>query len=223
MKLSFNVLNSSFQAQRSPTSMSRVTIVLMLKLAKDPTDPNSHRPISLLQSDIKILGKVLAIKLNKVITSIIHPHQAGFMPKKSTAINLKRLFANMQMPLDNPWQSALLSLSTTKAFESIECQYIWAVLAKFRFGDNFISWVWLLCIWPQAVISVAGSISLTFELGRGSRQGCPLPTLLFVTAPGHSVLVQSRYHWILIWWTTRKILPYADDMLLLLGDIASSL
>lgn len=130
------------------------------------------------------------------------------------------------MPLDIPWQSALLSLNTTKAFESIEWQYLWAVQAKFRFGYNFILWVWLLCIWPQAVIREAYRISLTLELGRQSRQVCTLSTLLFVTAPGHSVLVQSRYHWILILYyiyTTRKILPYADDMLLLLGDTAFSL
>lgn len=53
--------------------MTKATVILIPKLGKDPLDPGSYRPISLLQSDIKILAKALSIRLNKVIASIIHP------------------------------------------------------------------------------------------------------------------------------------------------------
>lgn len=71
-----------------PRSMSRATIVLILKPHKDPLDPGPYRPISLLQNNVKILAKVLALLL-KVISSIIHSDQFGFMPQKATAINLQ--------------------------------------------------------------------------------------------------------------------------------------
>lgn len=56
------------------------------------TEPASYGPISLLQSDIKILAKVLGRRLNTVIADVIHADQEGFMPNKSMAINLRWLF-----------------------------------------------------------------------------------------------------------------------------------
>lgn len=67
------VFNSSFKSGRLPTTMTRANIILLLKPGKDPVDPSSYRPISLLQSDVKILAKILAMRVNKVISSIIHP------------------------------------------------------------------------------------------------------------------------------------------------------
>lgn len=44
--------------------MSKANIIRILKPGKDPVDQRSYRPISLLQSDIKLLAKILAIMLN---------------------------------------------------------------------------------------------------------------------------------------------------------------
>lgn len=95
------VFNSSFKSGKQPTTMTRANIILLLRAGKDPLDPSAYRPISLLQSDVKILAKVLAMRVNKIILSIIHSDQAGFMPRKSTATNLRRLYLNMQTPSDS--------------------------------------------------------------------------------------------------------------------------
>lgn len=71
--------------------LTRLHIVI-LKPGKDHLDPGSYRPISLLQRDIKILAKFQAIRLNGVISSINYSDHSGFMPQKSTAINLHRFF-----------------------------------------------------------------------------------------------------------------------------------
>lgn len=97
--------------------MTRANVILLLKPGKNPVDPGSYRPISLLQSDVKILAKVLVLRVNWII-SIIHPDQAGFMPQKSTATNLSRLFLNMQLQA-NRGNRALLSLDANKAFDSV--------------------------------------------------------------------------------------------------------
>jgi hypothetical protein len=40
----------------------------------------NYRPISLLNTDYKIMTKALKIKLAKAAPSLIHPAQAGFVP-----------------------------------------------------------------------------------------------------------------------------------------------
>lgn len=59
--------------------------------------------------------------MNTVIASIIHEDQAGFMPNKSTAVNLRKLYVNIQIPADNMGSRA------NKAFDSVEWGYLWAV------------------------------------------------------------------------------------------------
>jgi Reverse transcriptase (RNA-dependent DNA polymerase) len=50
---------------------------------KDRTDISNYRPITLLNTDYKMLTKVLAIQLMEHITSLVHKDQAGFIPKRS--------------------------------------------------------------------------------------------------------------------------------------------
>lgn len=220
------VFDAAKQSGSLPQSMTRANIVLILKPNKDPLDPGSYRPISLLQTDVKILAKALAIRMNKVISSIIHSDQSGFMPQKSTAINLRRLFLNIQSQADNRGDRALLSLDAHKAFDSVEWDYLWAVMRKFGIGEDFIKWVQLLYSSPIAAIREGGRISSPFKLYRGTRQGCPLSPLLFAmaieplaaTVRANPLIQGFKYGDI-----QEKVIMYADDTMLLLGDTSNSL
>lgn len=67
----FKVLKAA-RKRRCLPSFCKANIVLSLKPDKDPLDRGSYRPIFFLQSDIKILAKVLALRLNGVVSSIVH-------------------------------------------------------------------------------------------------------------------------------------------------------
>uniref|UniRef100_A0A667YZP1 Reverse transcriptase domain-containing protein n=1 Tax=Myripristis murdjan TaxID=586833 RepID=A0A667YZP1_9TELE len=55
-------------------SWTEATIVVIHKEGKDPTECQSYRyPISLLNGDLRILTAILARRVNKIITQIIHP------------------------------------------------------------------------------------------------------------------------------------------------------
>lgn len=144
---------------------------------------SSYRPISLLNYESKVLAKVLATRLGAVIQSLIHPDQSGFMPHRNTRLNLRRLFGVIQtLPMRPNTSAALLSLDAHMAFDSIEWNYLCAVLTKLGFGDNFRAWVQLLYTDPLARVCVNGTISRVFQLRRGTRQGCPLSPTLFALA-----------------------------------------
>lgn len=90
--------------------------MVLPKPGKDRLLPDSYRPISLLNSDIKLLAQFLATRLSKVIGRLIHKDQSGFIPTRSTADNIRRLFINLQIPVDDPGGRAILSLDAAKAF-----------------------------------------------------------------------------------------------------------
>lgn len=67
--------NHIFDSETLSESMQEAVIIVIPKPGKDPKYPDSYRPISLLQVDIKILAKLLATRLNQIILSLMHPDQ----------------------------------------------------------------------------------------------------------------------------------------------------
>lgn len=113
-----SLYNHLFDSFTLPPSMSEAVIILIPKLGKDPGLPESYKPISLLQVDIKILAKVLALRLNQVILTLIHADQAGFMPGHNTSFSPRKLYINLQATHTNVGSRVVVALD--KAFDSVE-------------------------------------------------------------------------------------------------------
>lgn len=77
--LVLRMINHSFENKRLPQSLYEANICLLLKKDRDDTDPSSYRPLSLLNCDQKIVAKMLAIRLSKHLTLLIHHDQTGFI------------------------------------------------------------------------------------------------------------------------------------------------
>lgn len=120
-----------------PDSMLEVYMVLLLKPGKDPKDCASYRPIALLNTDLKILTKILALRLSTVLPSIVNIDQTGFMPGKSTDTNLRRLFTHLQLQSRNANSRVVVSIDFEKAFDSVDWRFMFKVLEIMGFGPNF--------------------------------------------------------------------------------------
>lgn len=66
------VYKEAFRAKALPLTMTQATISVLLKKGKDPLRCESYRPVSLLCCDYKILAKLLADRLERVLDKIIH-------------------------------------------------------------------------------------------------------------------------------------------------------
>lgn len=86
------VLVHSLQVGTLPLTMSEAVIVVVLKLGKDLEQCASYRPISLLNVDAKLLTKILACRLNTVISALVHPDQSCIIPGRGTDINIRQFF-----------------------------------------------------------------------------------------------------------------------------------
>ncbi len=69
-----------------PQTLNEANIILLLKPGRDPVKCNSYRPISLLNSDIKILAKILALRLDTVIENLISKDQTGFVRDRHSLV-----------------------------------------------------------------------------------------------------------------------------------------
>lgn len=71
--------------------------MLLAKPDKNPLQCASYKPIALLNMGLKILTKMLASRLTKVLHYLVSPYQIGFMPQKATDINLRRDFSHVEL------------------------------------------------------------------------------------------------------------------------------
>uniref|UniRef100_A0A803J2H9 Reverse transcriptase domain-containing protein n=1 Tax=Xenopus tropicalis TaxID=8364 RepID=A0A803J2H9_XENTR len=216
-----NLYNMITQGAHLPESMRMATITLILKQGKPPERCESYRPISLLNSDVKILAKVLANRLKTVIELLIHPDQTGFMPSKATDINIRRLFTNIWAKHDVTGERVVVALDTEKAFDTVEWSYLWALLTRYGLGSQFISWVKALYESPSARIMVNSELSQAFPLKRGTRQGCPLSPFLFALAIeplAIKIRNNAGIQGLKLQRVEEKISLYADDMLIYLAN-----
>lgn len=121
-----NMYNESYQNETLPPSLRLAIITLILKPGKSSTECSSYRPISLLGADTKILCKALAMRLDPHIPLLIHNDQNGFV-KQRQGFHTRDV--------------AILSMDTRQAFDRIEWPYLFNVLSRFGFGNNFLKWI----------------------------------------------------------------------------------
>ena len=85
----------------------------------DRNDLGNYRPITLTNSDYKIFTKALAVRLQKVIKTIISEDQIGFVKGRNIAFHL-RLFDDLAKFLNKTNRiEALIASDFSKAFDTL--------------------------------------------------------------------------------------------------------
>ena len=146
---------------------------------KDPTEISNYRPITLMNTDYKLLTKVLALQLSPSITSLVHEDQAGFIPKRSifNHIRLAKSIINYAEVMEE--NGAIIALDQEKAYDKIRHDYLWKTLDAFNVPQTFTKTVKSLYQNARTQVAINGVFSDPFPITRGVRQGDPLSCFLF--------------------------------------------
>ena len=146
---------------------------------KDRTEICNYRPITLLNTDYKILTKALAIQLMDHLGSLVHKDQAGFIPKRSILDHIRLAKAIINYAEASEEDGAIVALDQEKAYDKIHHDYLWEVLDAFNLPETFTRTIKALYWNASTQVAVNGFLSDPFRITRGIRQGDPLSCAIF--------------------------------------------
>ena len=153
----------------------RVGLVTLLeKKGKDRLELANWRPITLLNVDYKLLTKTLGQRLKKVLPSLIGKEQNGFVPGGSIYFSAHTIRDILFYFKKESIDLILLALDYTKAFDSVNFDFIHKTFEFFEFGPNFRKWLKTLYKAGKSCIRNNGNILETFNIERSTRQGDPI-------------------------------------------------
>ena len=180
------------------------------------------RPISLLCCDYKIISKTLANRMKWVLASVIADRQTCGVRGRCIAQNLIYMRDLIFFADFNKIDGYILSIDQEKAFDLMDRDFLIKVLQKMNFGEKFIEWIKVIFKDTIGRVLLNGYTSMTFEITRGARQGCPLSADVYISyiQPLDDALNKDKF--IISVQIPGKKAPvtilYADDMNLALSD-----
>lgn len=139
----------------------------------------NYRPITLLNTDYKLLTKVLAIRLAEVAPDIVHPSQAGFVPGRRLHNHTQLAKLMIDWAERTEQNGAIIALDQEKAYDKVAHDYLWRVLERFGLPIAFVDCFRKLYTNAKTSVMINGVLSSPFKVYRGVRQGDPISCLLF--------------------------------------------
>ncbi|GAA5957899.1 hypothetical protein JCM3765_006196 [Sporobolomyces pararoseus] len=229
--------NSAWERGFLPPSQTEARVRLLFKYNKPNADPSllSHyRPISLRETDYRLLARILVARLNPLLVNSIPRSQIGFVPGRDSSeagLHLQLLIEEIQTH-DLPG-AALLSLDQESAYDLVDHRWILDCYKAFGAPSHFLRL--LSAIYDSKTLRARYNINgyFTEAVPRrcGLPQGCPLSCASWLLSfqPFLDSLVRRRIALTLrspISSTRPEIitsLAFADDSIAIVENLSSSL
>ena len=140
----FQVYEDSFIKGILTETMRVGVVTLLEKNGKDRAELSYWRPITLLNVDYKILTKTLSQRLKTILPKIIHKDQNGFIPGGNIYFSAHTIRDIIFYCKKENLDLILLALDYTKAFDSVDFDFIHETFRAFNFGESFRNWIRVL-------------------------------------------------------------------------------
>lgn len=175
-----DVLNNIF-LQNKLTSTMEIALVSLIPKKGNLHDLQNWRPISLLNSDYKILSKILSSRVKNFLKLIISKEQKCGIPGR----RIEEVHLNIEAVLSESSRSeipiTLLTIDQSKAFDKVSQTFLFQSMEALGIDENTIKWTKILYKNPRSIIQITKSLCTEPVLIKsGIRQGCPLSMLLYI-------------------------------------------
>ena len=179
LKLDFLEMVKEVRNTKNLSDSQNKGVIRLIFKKEDRSYMKFYRPISLLNVDVKVITKTLALRLGRVLPSIISNDQTC-IPGRNIASNLHTLNGIVKYASSKNIEAAILFLDQEKAFDRVDHQFLITTLKHLNFGYYFTSWIEIILKDITSCVKINGFLTDEIEIRRGVHQGDPLSARLYV-------------------------------------------
>jgi hypothetical protein len=117
------------------------SFITLVPKVSNPETVNDFRPISLLNTSLKILTKILADRLQTVIIKLVHQNQYEFIRTRSIEGCLGWFFEYIHQCHHSRREAIILKLDFEKAFDTVEHSTILQMMQHMGLPNKWLMWI----------------------------------------------------------------------------------
>ena len=136
--------------------------------------------MSLLNADYKIISKIFASRLKKVLPNLTLSQQTAYVAQRCINESGRQVFDLLSVTKKMKVKGYLVTNDIEKAFDSLNHTFLISILEKFGFGKTFIDWIKIFLNEQKLCIIKEGSTTKYFKLEKGACQRRQRVFLYFV-------------------------------------------
>ena len=117
------------------------SFLALIPKEKDAASFNRFRPISLCNTGYKLITKIIATRLKRILPRIIPENQGGFIKGRKILDNIILVQEAIHSSCKRKEKGMIIKLDLVNAFDRVRYDFLFAVMSKFGFSPAFINWV----------------------------------------------------------------------------------
>ncbi|GLU22240.1 hypothetical protein SLE2022_383300 [Rubroshorea leprosula] len=181
-----------FQEQGRLARGSNASFIVLIPKTENPQRIEEYRPISLIGVMYKVIEKLLASRLCKVLHKIIGEQQMAFIKGRQLVDGVVIANEVIDEAMRRRKKSFVFKMDFEKAYDKVCWNFIDYMLDRMAFSATWRRWIQECLKSSMVSILINGSPTRQFSVTKGIRQGDPLsPFLFLIVAEGLNGLMTA--------------------------------